>query len=78
MADYYARYGEAAFQKENANKIFGEEFVKSNQALIDSMLSKENLDATKELIKSMHENTLANQAQNDLLASEALANNADV
>lgn len=78
MADYYARYGEAAFQKENADKIFGEEFVKSNQALIDSMLSKENLDATKELIKSMHENTLANQAQNDLLASEALANNADV
>ena len=78
MADYYARYGEAAFQKENADKVFGEEFVKSNQALIDSMLSKENLDATKELIKSMYENTLANQAQNDLLASEALANNADV
>jgi hypothetical protein len=81
MADVYREQGSATFDRAHleklleADKSFGEDWVTQNQKLLDSVLGPENLDATKELIKGMYDNTQAQLAANKLLAQQATEGN---
>jgi hypothetical protein len=64
MAELYGQQGSSIFKKEELEELlkkdegsFGEDWVKQNQNLLNSVLSQENLDATKDLIKEMYDNT---------------------
>jgi hypothetical protein len=83
MAKLYGSMGEKVFDKESLQEAllgegYSQEWINSNQELINSMLNTESLEATRELITAMHENTEANKRQNELLTAADLANNEKV
>lgn len=69
ITDYYGDYGDAAFTEEGVKQALTQAGLSIDQEYIDSILG-DNIDATRELVQALYDNTQANEALQSKLVTE--------